>query len=224
MGTQARRPRPERWRPPRGRHRLPPEVIARSQRERLLDAAVDTIAEKGYAATTIADLTKAAGISRTTFYEMFPDKESCFLAAYDAAADVMARRVASAFEAEEGWPARARAGLEALLSLLAAEPGVARLALVDVGAAGPAAQRRHRAALQRMTPLFDEGRDFAPEGRSLPANTSRMAIGAVVGLIVDEIEAGRTEQLLEQLPEVLLVTLSPYLGPQAAAREVEGHR
>jgi len=195
-------------------------VIARSQRERALDAAVDVVAEQGYAATTVADLTKEAGISHTTFYEMFPDKEACFLAAYDAAADVLARRVATAFEAEGEWPARARAGLEALLQSLAEEPAIARLALVDFGAAGPVAQRRYRAALQRMTPLFDEGRDFAPEGRRLPPNTSRMAIGAVVGLIADEIAAGRTEQLPGLLPEVLFATFSPYLGPEAAAREV----
>ncbi|MGE5282514.1 MAG: TetR/AcrR family transcriptional regulator [Chloroflexota bacterium] len=220
MATEARRPRPERWRPPRGRHRLPPEVVARSQRERLLDAAIDVVAEKGYAATTIADLTKEAGVSRTTFYELFGDKEACFLAAYDAAADVLARRVASAFEAAGEWPARVRAGLVALLGSLSAEPRVARLALVDFGAAGPAAQRRYRAALQRMTPLFDEGRDFAAEGRRLPPNTSRMAIGAVVGLIAEEIEAGGAEQLPALLPDVLLAALSPYLGPEAAAREV----
>lgn len=195
-------------------------MIARSQRERLLDAAIDVIAEKGYAKTTVADLTKEAGISRTTFYEMYPDKEACFLAAYDAAADVLARRVATAFEAEGEWPARVRAGLEALLGSLAAEPAVARLALVDFGAAGPAAQRRYRAALQRMTPLFDEGRDFAPEGRRLPPNTSRMAIGAVVGLVADEIAAGRAEQLPKLLPDVLLAALSPYLGPEAARRRV----
>lgn len=196
-------------------------MIARSQRERLLDAAIDVVAEKGYAKTTIADLTKVAGISRTTFYELFPDKEACFLAAYDVAADVLARRVATAFESGDAWPERVRAGLEALLESLAAEPAVARLALVDFGAAGPAAQRRYRAALQRMTPLFDEGRDFAPEGRRLPANTSRMAIGAVVGLIADEIEAGRTEDLPRILPEALVAALSPYLGPEAAAGAAE---
>ncbi len=195
-------------------------MIARSQRERLLEATIRVAAAKGYAAMTVADLTREAGISRTTFYEMFEDKEACFLAAYDGIADGLVRRVAAAYEAEEGWPLRARAGLAALLEALAAEPDVARLALVDVGAAGPAAQRRYRAALQRLTPFFDEGRDFAPGGRNLPANTSRMAIGAVAGLIADEVVEGRAEYLPQLLSEVLFATLVPYIGPAAATREV----
>jgi AcrR family transcriptional regulator len=213
----------ERWRPPRGRHRLPPEVIARSQRERLLEAAVRVVAEKGYGATTVADLTREAGISRTTFYAMFEDKEACFLAAYDTVADALVRRIAKAYEAEERWPERARAGLAALLDALAEEPAIARLAMVDVGAAGPAAQRRYRAALQRLTPLFEEGRDFAPGGRGLPANTSRMAIGAVAGLVADELAEGRAEYLPSLLSDLLFATLVPYIGPVAAAREVGGN-
>jgi AcrR family transcriptional regulator len=210
----------ERWRPPRGRHGLPPEVVARSQRDRLLEATMAIVAEKGYAATTVADLTKRAGISRTTFYELFEDKEACFLAAYDNAVDVLVRRISVAYEAQERWPDRARAGLATLLEALAADPAQARLALVDVTAAGPAAQRRFRAAVQRLTPFFDEGRDFAPGGRNLPANTSRMAAGAVVGLISDELVAGRADKLPSLLSDVLFATLVAYLGPDAAAREV----
>jgi len=195
-------------------------VIARSQRERLLEAAIRVVAEQGYAATTVADLTREAGISRTTFYAMFEDKEGCFLAAYDGIIDALVRRVTVAYEAEEGWPNRARAGLAALLEALAEEPAIARMALVEVGAAGPAAQRRYRAALQRLTPFFDEGRDFAPGGRNLPANTSRMAIGAVAGLISDEVIEGRAEYLPSLLSEVLFATLMPYIGPAAATREV----
>jgi AcrR family transcriptional regulator len=210
----------ERWRPPRGRHGLPPEVVARSQRDRLLEATMQIVAEKGYAATTVADLTKRAGISRTTFYELFADKEASFLAAYDNAVDVLVRRISVAYEAEERWPDRARAGLATLLEALASDPAQARLALVDVSSAGPAAQRRFRAAIQRLTPFFDEGRDFAPGGRGLPANTSRMAAGAVVGLISDELVAGRTDKLPSLLSDVLFATLVAYLGPDAAAREV----
>lgn len=210
-----------RWRPPRGRHRLPPEVVARSQRERLLEAAIRVVAAKGYGAMTVGDLTREAGVSRTTFYELFEDKEACFLAAYDSAVDVLVRRVTRAYESEDTWPERAATGLAALLDTLAAEPALARLSLVDVGNAGPAAQRRYRAAVQRLTPLFEEGRDFAPGGRNLPANTSRMAIGAVTGLIADELVAGRGEQLPGLLSDVLFATLVPYIGPNAAAREVE---
>jgi AcrR family transcriptional regulator len=210
----------EPWRPPRGRHRLPPEVVARSQRERLLEAAIRIVAEKGYAATTVADLTREAGVSRTTFYEHFEDKGACFLAAYDNAVDALVRRVGAAYESQERWPERARAGLEALLAALAEEPDLARLALVDIGSAGPLAQRRYRAAVQRLTPLFDEGRDFSAAGRSLPANTSRMAIGAVTGLISDELVAGRAEYLPQLLSDLLFATLVPYIGPEAAAREV----
>jgi AcrR family transcriptional regulator len=210
----------ERWRPPRGRHRLPPEVIAHSQRERLLEAAVRVAAEKGYAAATIADLTAEAGVSRTTFYELFKDKEDCFLAAYDNAVDTLVRRIVAAYESGQRWPDRAREGLEALLETLASEPGLARLSLVDVSSAGPAAQGRYRSAVQRLTPLFDEGRDFAPAGRNLPPNTSRMAIGAVTGLISEELLAGRASALPSLLPDVLFATLVPYIGPEAAAREV----
>ena len=210
----------ERWRPPRGRHGLPPEVVARSQRDRLLEATMRIVADKGYAATTVTDLTREAGISRTTFYELFDDKEACFLAAYDSAVDALVRRISNAYEAEERWPDRARAGLRTLLEALAADPAQARLALVDVASAGPAAQRRFRAAVQRLTPFFDEGRDFAPGGRALPANASRMAAGAVVGLISDELVAGRSDELPSLLSDVLFATLVAYLGPDAAAREV----
>jgi len=170
---------------------------------------------------TVADLTKEAGVSRTTFYELYEDKEACFLAAYDNAVEVLVRRVIAAYEAEQSWPKRAVAGLAALLEVLAEEPALARLSLVDIGNAGPLAQRRYRAAIQRLTPLFDEGRDYASGGRNLPANTSRMAIGGVTGLISDELVAGRAEQLPGLLSDVLFATLVPYIGPDAAAREVE---
>jgi AcrR family transcriptional regulator len=212
----------ERWRPPRGRHGLPREVVARSQRDRLLEAAMRTIAAKGYGATTVADLTREAGVSRTTFYELFEDKEACFLAAYDNAVDALVRRISAAYEAEDRWPDRARAGLAVLLEALAADPAEARLALVDVAAAGPAAQRRYRAAVQRLTPFFDEGRDFAPGGRNVPANASRMAAGAVVGLVSDELIAGRADKLPGLLSDLLFATLVAYIGPDAAAREVAG--
>jgi AcrR family transcriptional regulator len=195
-------------------------MVSRSQRERLLEATMRIVAGKGYEATTIADLTREAGVSRTTFYELFADKQACFLAAYDDSADRLGRRVAAAAETEKRWPDRVRAALATLLEACVADPAGARLAIVDAAAVGPAAQRRQWATVQRLTPLLDEGRDFAPEGRALPANTSRMAAGAIVGLLADELLAGRANQLPGLLSDLLFATLVPYLGPDAAAREV----
>ena len=180
------------------------------------------VAAKGYAATTVADLTREAGVSRSTFYELFEDKEACFLASYEAAFEALVPPVAAAFEAERRWPDRVRAGLAALLELLAADSARARLALVEVAGAGPAAQERRRIAIQAVTPLLDQGRDFVASGRELPANASRMAAGTIVGLISIELLAGRAERLPELLPDVLFGTLVVYMGPNEAAREVGG--
>jgi AcrR family transcriptional regulator len=209
------------WLPPRGRHKLPRELIQRSQRERLMEATMRVVAEKGYAAAKLADLTAEAGVSRTSFYELFPDKEACFLAAYDRAAGALIEAVTRAYEAQASWPEAMRAGLAVLLEAVAAEPALARLGLVEVGAAGPAAQQRYLAAVKRVTPLFEEGRDFAPGGRALPPNTSRMAIGGVLGLVSEALSAGEAAELPGLLGEVLFAALSPYLGAEAASGLVE---
>ena len=68
---------------PRGPHGLTREQVQASQRQRLLDAVLDVVGERGYAAVTVADITAAAGVSRTTFYEQFRNKLDVFLTAYD---------------------------------------------------------------------------------------------------------------------------------------------
>jgi AcrR family transcriptional regulator len=68
---------------PKGPHTLTREQVQASQRERILDAVLDVVGERGYVATTVADITSAAGISRTTFYEQFANKQEAFLTAYD---------------------------------------------------------------------------------------------------------------------------------------------
>src|SRR3954454_10306657 len=73
--------RDRKLRPGRG---TPREEAERNQRERLFAAMVATVAEKGYEATTVADLVKLSGVSRSAFYRHFEDKQACFLAAIEA--------------------------------------------------------------------------------------------------------------------------------------------
>jgi AcrR family transcriptional regulator len=206
---------------PSGRHGLPRAYVVRSQRERLREAMVRVAADKGYAASTVTEVIEAAGISRATFYELFDDKESCFLEAYDAVIDVLVAHVTSAYAAvsEEAWPVRVEAALRALVELLAAEADIARMAMVEVIAAGDQARERYRAALGRFIPFLEEGRDYSRQ-KGLPEDTPRFAIGGATSMIFDEIRAGRGPELPSVLPDLVFAVLMPYLGPEAAEEEM----
>jgi AcrR family transcriptional regulator len=205
-----------------GTQSLPRAYLVRSQKERLLEAMLRVAAAKGYEATTVTDVIEVAGVSRQSFDELFESKEACFLEAYDAVFDVLIAHVTSAFEAAADlpWPERIAAGLSALVGLLSIEAGIARLAMVEVTAAGDDARARYRAALSRFTPFLEEGRDYANQGEDLPADTARFAIGGATSMIFDEIRAGRGPELRRILPDLVFAVLMPYLGPEEAEDEM----
>lgn len=205
-----------------GTEGLPRAYAVRSKRERLLEAMVRVAAAKGYEATTVADVVEFAGVTEDEFYELFDDKEECFLEAYDAVIDVLVAHVTSAFEAasDEPWPEKIVAGLRALVELLAMEADIARMAMVEVTAAGDDARERYRAALARFTPFLEEGRTYSGQGDELPPDTARFAIGGATSMIFDEIRAGRGPELKRLLPDLVFAVLMPYLGPEAAEDEM----
>jgi len=194
----------------------------RSQRERLREAMVRVAAAKGYEETTVTDVIEVAGVSRATFHEMFADKSACFLEAYDAVIDVLVAHVAGAFEAteEEPWPDRIVASLRTLAELVASEADIARMAMVEVTAAGQGARERYRAALARFTPLLEEGRANSGQGDELPPDTARFALGGATSMVFDEVRAGRGPELERILPDLVFAVLMPYLGPEAAEAEM----
>lgn len=201
---------------------LPRAYEVRSERERVLEAMVKVAAAKGYEATTVEDVVEFAGVSRAAFDEMFEGKEACFLEAYDAVFDVLVAHVTAAFEAASGepWPEQIAAGLGALVELLAMEADIARMAMVEVTAAGNDARERYRAMLTRFTPFLEEGRSYSGQGEELPADTARFAIGGATSMIFDEIRAGRGPELKRLLPDLVFAVLMPYLGPEAAEDEM----
>src|SRR4051794_15524930 len=97
------------------REREPAGAVARSQRDRLLDAAEAVIAEKGAASATIEAVVKAAGVSSVTFYEHFRDKEDCFVAAFERGVEAMRSEVRDAVPPTEDRAQFVRAALAALL-------------------------------------------------------------------------------------------------------------
>lgn len=122
---------------PRGRHNLTREEVIRSQRERMLRAMAEAMAERGYAFTPVAEIIKRAGVSRETFYEQFSSKQDCFLAAFSEASDALMLLLEDARSAPGSSLQRFERVLTVYLDTLAAEPSLARLFLVEVFAAGP---------------------------------------------------------------------------------------
>lgn len=202
---------------PAGRHGLPREFVVQNQRERIITALADCVAERGYNATSIAQITKGAGVSRATFYEHFPDKEACFLAAYEMVSEHIVSSMRAAASSFAEWPQKVRASLASLLSFLAAEPELARLLLVESIAAGGEVADRHNETMRGLAEILRTGRP-AELGERLPEATEEALVGGIVSLIVREMEAGHGKQLERLLPELVELTLAPYLGSEEAAR------
>ena len=110
------------------------------------------MAEQGYVATSVAEVLRRAGVSRETFYQQFSSKEDCFAAAYEQAVTLLISRIMATTGAAD-MPEASRSRIEYLLGAyldgLADEPAFARVFLIEVYAAGPAAIAR-RAQMQEM--------------------------------------------------------------------------
>ena len=221
MMERSARAREEQLPAGRGRHELSREEVLRSQRERMLEAMIDTVADRGYHRTTIVEVARRAGVGRRTFYEHFGDKESCFLAAHDWLLERLAIYAAPAYERPGPWPERVRRGLAALLTAIAYRPEGARLAIIEILAAGPNAHLRHLAAIEAFVPYIDQGRSETPLGPGLPPNLARIVAGAVLTRIHEQVASGRTGDLRRSHPELLYLVLLPYLGAERAHREME---
>jgi len=203
---------------PAGRHGLPREFVLQNQRERIVTALVDTVAERGYNATTVADITKSASVSRRTFYEHFEDKEACFLAAYEMVAGHIRSSMEAAAAAFDEWPQKVRAALATMLRFLAGEPELARVCMIEPVAAGGEIAARHRASMQALVEILKAGRPEHAGQRPLPEATEETLVGGIVSLIVREISAGRAAELEKLLPDLVELTLSPYVGPEEAEK------
>jgi AcrR family transcriptional regulator len=202
---------------PRGRHTLPREFVAHTQRDRLMDAMAQMVATKGYTSTSLNDVCVRAGVSTKTFYQHFDSKESCFLATFDHGVELVQRTVASAYLEQGEWPDRIRRGLNTLLHILAAEPAFATLAVVESLAAGPRAVERRRTLLASYHPFFAD----APGSPPLSPAVVEALVGGVYQVIYDHVASGRTAQLPERLPELTYFLLAPVMG-RVVAKDTAG--
>lgn len=197
-----------------GPHGIPRPVVSKIQRDRLMRAMASTIAEFGYQDTTVRRLLGRAGLSRRTYYELFEDKEECFLAAYDEVIDHVIGRVVEGYEQGEGPDERIRRALRAYLEFWAAEPDIARMCVVEVLAAGPKARERRADTMERLAGLMEDAMEELRGDEKLSKLAAQGLVGGVHELIYAPIDRGETEDL-PQLADQIVAT---QVLPLAAAR------
>jgi AcrR family transcriptional regulator len=199
-----------------GRHNLPPEVVAFNQRERLLAAVAQVVAERGYGEMTVADVIRLASVSRRTFYEHFKNKEVAFLAAYDAVDDHLHSVLAAAAESRDEWADRVVAVISALIDFFAGRPDLARLYLVEALAVGDAFEERAERSTTRLSELL-AARGTAGDPERQPAEGMEEAIaGGLLASLRRRVAAGEAERLRSLTAASIEFALSPYLGAERA--------
>jgi AcrR family transcriptional regulator len=232
--------------------------VIEMQRRRLLAAMVEVLDENGYEGATVGRICKRAGVSRRTFYDLYEDREGCFLDTLDSAIERLSEKVAPIFaitpnagkasraKAPRSWRARVRGALTVLLECFDAEPGLARLCIVETLKGGPEILERRRAVVEGLTVAVDEGRREA-KGADPPPLTAEGLVGGVASLIHARLLAdtppaaggSATKRLQERssatrkpgkpgvsrMVELLNPSMSmivlPYLGPVPARKELE---
>lgn len=157
----------------------------------------ESVAEKGYAPTSVADVLRRSRVSRETFYQHFTGKQDCFLTVLDQSGLLLQRFVEEELSGDEPpWPRFERA-MEVYLATLAAEPAIARVFFLESYAAGPQAQRTRFAVQERFVAAVTGNFAGDPAWRRLPDPefAARMLVGAVSSLVASALAGGRDAEL-----------------------------
>jgi AcrR family transcriptional regulator len=190
------------------------------QRARILAAMVQVSAERGSANVTVAHIVACAGVSRRTFYELFGDREECFLAAFDDALARASRYVLDAYDAKAKWAERVRSALTTVLQFLEIEHDAGRLLIVGSLGAGHHALEHRRRGIAQIIALIDQGRKETKAGNELPPLTAEGIVGGVLSVLHSRVLDEQPGRLVELTGPLMSMIVLPYLGPAAARREL----
>jgi AcrR family transcriptional regulator len=207
---------------PRRPHGSVRDELRASQRGRLICAVADAVAEKGYAATSVADIIGLAGVSRRTFYEHFDDKEDCFLASYDTGAEAIYEAMVSSAEGHEGWEEILDAVFQTWLEFLEADLAFTRAYMIEFWAAGDAARERWKVRRERtaglLRALHERARKEDPEIVPVSDTIVAAVVGGVNRVVISHVLANSDEPLTALKPELLrFIKLALASGAAASA-------
>jgi AcrR family transcriptional regulator len=168
-----------------------------SHRERLINAIAESIEEKGYRETTVADVVRIARTSRRTFYEHFEDRDACYLALFDAVNDETMDHIAAAVQPNDSIDEQVDHALDAYVESITAHPELYRSFVRELPALGREGADRQLGVIERFAQLLvglvESGRRVQPElaARPLTMDTAIMIVGGLRELAVISLQQGR---------------------------------
>jgi AcrR family transcriptional regulator len=181
-------------------------------------AMLELSGEIGYRAVTVEQVLSHSGVSLEQFEAEFGNLESCFIAGYEAEADVLCEAMLNAAARADDWRTGTRAALETLLRFVTERPAVARALIRDVHVVGGSALAKHEEVLERLTAAIANRRRLPDEQL---AWTASFIVGAVEGVVTARLARGETEDMLALLPELMYLIVASFEGREAAAEELE---
>jgi AcrR family transcriptional regulator len=190
------------------------------QRARLLGAMIDVCAEHGVADVTVAHIVERAGVSRRTFYEIYADREECFLEALEESIARASRYVLDGYDETAKWLERMRGVLVALLVFLDAEHAAGRLLIVESLAGGDRALARRRTVIEQMIAFVDEANTDVKSAQRTPVLTAEGVVGGGLSILHSRLLEDTRDSFLELAGPLASMIVLPYLGAAAARKEL----
>jgi AcrR family transcriptional regulator len=196
----------------------PAALSTADRRGRILAATLATIGERGYGATTVAQIASEAGVSCAALARHFDDKEACYLTTYDALAEWIGAGIRAALARQGGWPRGVGTAVEAILEPIAADPRLARFCGIEPLLAGAPALERHRATVGELARSLRVGREHCAWGGELPDQLEETIVNGAIWSIARAAGPGRAGSLLGLAPELTYFLLTPFFDAAEARR------
>jgi AcrR family transcriptional regulator len=204
-----------------GPSRLMRDEVSHIQRARMIAATIDAVEEVGYSNLTVAHVISRARVSRKTFYDVFPDREHCFLETYQEVLDRARALAVEAYVAEPTWRDGVRAALAQLLAFMEEEPALARMCLVESLAGGERVLALRTRSLRELARAVDLGRRESARPAGPAPVTSEAIVGGILAVLRSRVmddPHGPMTQLRGQLMSMIVL---PFLGPRVARNELD---
>jgi AcrR family transcriptional regulator len=179
---------------PRGMER---DEVARHQRARLEGAMVEAVARHGFAGTTLRELVTLAGVSKSTFYEHFENKQDCFLSTFDQIVAEVSSQVGESFARPGELRERLVRALDSYIGLVVEHPDAASLAVVDSLTLGSAAVPHRERGWEAFEGIVQRSLDETRPQVEMPPLAIRAVLGGVNGVVYRHLRSGRSAELPE---------------------------